>query len=180
MPIDTDLNVDPYFDDYDPNKGYHRILFKPSTAVQARELTQSQSILQDQIEKFGRHIFIEGSIVEKCDISYERVRHYIKIKDTYFYSNGVSNTININLTNLLGFTLVGNNNLTAKISTTLYANGSVSGSPDLKTIYIDYIEHNVNIDEILQSYFDNYMNRNGGFFGGGFGFGFENFEYPLL
>jgi hypothetical protein len=59
----TNFNVNPYYDDYDPNKQYYRILFKPGYAVQARELTQMQSMLQSQIYRFGSNIFKEGSIV---------------------------------------------------------------------------------------------------------------------
>ena len=44
------FNVDPYYDDFDPNNNYHRILFRPGRAVQARELTQSQTILQKQVD----------------------------------------------------------------------------------------------------------------------------------
>ena len=58
-----DLTQDPYNDDFDPTKNYHKILFKPSFAVQARELTQAQTILQDQISKFGTSIYQQGSIV---------------------------------------------------------------------------------------------------------------------
>ena len=57
------FNANPYYDDYDQTKGYHRILFKPGVAVQARELTQSQTILQKQVERFGEHIFKNGSVV---------------------------------------------------------------------------------------------------------------------
>ena len=46
-----DYNIQPYYDDFDETKGYHRVLFKPNFAVQARELTQAQTILQDQISK---------------------------------------------------------------------------------------------------------------------------------
>ena len=53
MPIDTNLNVAPYYDDFDPEKNFYRVLFRPGVALQAREVTQLQSILQDQIEKFG-------------------------------------------------------------------------------------------------------------------------------
>ena len=53
MAINTDLNVTPYFDDYDEDKKFHKVLFRPSVPVQARELTQSQTILQNQIERFG-------------------------------------------------------------------------------------------------------------------------------
>ena len=49
MAIDKDLNVSPYYDDYDEEKKFHRVLFKPAVPVQARELTQVQSILQNQI-----------------------------------------------------------------------------------------------------------------------------------
>lgn len=58
-----DLTQDPYNDNFDPTKNYHKILFKPSFAVQARELTQSQTILQDQVSKFGNGIYQNGSIV---------------------------------------------------------------------------------------------------------------------
>ena len=53
----TDLNVSPYYDDFDTNDNFHRVLFRPGTAVQARELTTLQSILQNQIERHGRHFF---------------------------------------------------------------------------------------------------------------------------
>ena len=55
MAQQTNLNVSPYFDDFDPNDNYQKILFKPGYPVQARELTGLQSILQNQIEKFGQH-----------------------------------------------------------------------------------------------------------------------------
>ena len=63
MPQETNLNVAPYFDDFDKSDKYYKVLFKPGYPVQARELTGIQSILQDQIEKFGSHAFKEGSSV---------------------------------------------------------------------------------------------------------------------
>ena len=45
MPSPTDFNLSPYYDDFSESKKFHRILFRPSFAVQARELTQAQSIL---------------------------------------------------------------------------------------------------------------------------------------
>ena len=59
MGITTDFNVSPYYDDFDENKNFHRVLFKPAVAVQARELTQLQTILQNQIERFGENILKE-------------------------------------------------------------------------------------------------------------------------
>ena len=61
--LTTDFNVYPYYDDYDDNKEFYRILYKPGYAVQARELTQSQTILQDQITKFADNIFKQNSPV---------------------------------------------------------------------------------------------------------------------
>ena len=63
MPQEINLNVSPYFDDFDPNKNYHKVLFKPGYPVQARELTTLQSILQNQVEQFGNNIFKEGAKV---------------------------------------------------------------------------------------------------------------------
>jgi len=57
------FNVNPYYDDYNEDKGFHRILFKPSVSVQARELTQLQTIMQKQVERVGNHFFEDGSMV---------------------------------------------------------------------------------------------------------------------
>ena len=59
--LTTNFNVDPYYDDYDELKNFHRILYRPGFAVQARELTQQQSILQNQVHRFGNHVFKDGS-----------------------------------------------------------------------------------------------------------------------
>ena len=63
MPLSTNFNVTPYYDDYDEDKNYYRILFRPGYAVQAREVTQLQTILQKQIERYGKHMFKDGSKV---------------------------------------------------------------------------------------------------------------------
>ena len=71
MPQETNLNVSPYFDDFDKNKNFYRVLFKPGSPVQARELSTLQSILQNQIEQFGTHFFKEGSKVIPGNLSYD-------------------------------------------------------------------------------------------------------------
>jgi len=72
------FNANPYYDDYDQTKGYHRILFKPGVAVQARELTQLQTILNNQVKQFGDHVFIDGSLVipgqAALDVNYYSVK----------------------------------------------------------------------------------------------------------
>lgn len=73
-------NVNPYYDDFDEFKNFHQILFKPGFAVQARELTQIQSILQDQIRKFGNHIFRHGSVVIPGNSTSDLYAQYTKLQ----------------------------------------------------------------------------------------------------
>lgn len=79
-----DFNQAPYYDDYNKdgigNNKFLKILFRPSFPVQSRELTQMQSIIQNQIEKFGSHIFKNGSKVLGGDLSINKVQ-YIVLKD---------------------------------------------------------------------------------------------------
>lgn len=58
-----DLKQSPYFDDFNAENKYYRILFRPGRPVQARELNGLQSQIQEQIARFGSHIFANGSQV---------------------------------------------------------------------------------------------------------------------
>lgn len=78
------FNAEPYYDDFDQAKNYHRILFRPGYAVQARELTQLQTQLQDQIKKFGDHIFVEGTVVLDGQRFFEKDLTHIKIGTSLF------------------------------------------------------------------------------------------------
>ena len=82
MPLDTNFNVNPYYDDFDEDKKFLRTLFKPGYAVQARELTQIQTQLQNQIERFGKHIFKNGSLVLGAQSSLQDAT-YLKLQSTY-------------------------------------------------------------------------------------------------
>ena len=69
MALDTNFNLNPYYDDFDEAKKYLRLLFKPGYAVQARELTQIQSLLQNQVERFGSHVAplgVRGGGLSSC------------------------------------------------------------------------------------------------------------------
>ena len=79
----TNYNVNPYYDDYDENKQFYRILFRPGRAVQARELTQIQTSLQKQIERFGKSIYKEGSIVVPGGQSIDRNYKFVKLTASY-------------------------------------------------------------------------------------------------
>ena len=83
MPQKTNLNISPYYDDFDKAKNFYKILFKPGAPVQARELSGLQSILQNQVESFGKHIFKEGSMVIPGGITYDSSYFSIKINSTH-------------------------------------------------------------------------------------------------
>ena len=82
MPQETNLNVAPYFDDFSAKDQYFKVLFKPGFPVQARELTGMQSVLQDQIEKFGSHVFKEGSSVTGGGIKFSNAYESIKVQSS--------------------------------------------------------------------------------------------------
>ena len=77
-----DLNISPYYDDFSEEKNYHKILFKPGVPVQARELTQSQSILQNQVKRIGDYLFIDGDKVTGSKPSVNLNVRNIRIKDS--------------------------------------------------------------------------------------------------
>jgi len=80
MTIETNLNQSPFFDDFDENKNFHRVLFRPGYAVQARELTQLQTILQNQVERFANEVLVDGTIVTGVDFETTPIT-YVKLKD---------------------------------------------------------------------------------------------------
>jgi|694.fasta_scaffold04465_2 hypothetical protein len=136
MPFKTDFNVAPYFDDYNELKNYHRIMFRPSVAVQARELTQSQTILQNQIERFGNWAFKSGDIVEGCIITDIPVLPYVRLAD--FASNGSANSVALNVVDLINTVATSvTSNLKAQV---LFANAGFSTSyPDNNILYLKYL-----------------------------------------
>jgi hypothetical protein len=148
--LSTDLNVTPYYDDYEDKKEYYRILYKPGFAVQGRELTQMQTILQKQITRFGRHIFQEGTIVLPGNFqlfanndSSTGALDYVKIKDVNETGN------NITLAYFDGVELLGQtSNVKAVVNIVL--DGSEISS-NTKTLYIDYTS--VNSANTLQKKF---------------------------
>lgn len=69
----------PYFDDYEADKDYYEVLFRPSVAVQTRELNQIQSMFHEQIGRLGNHTFKEGSMVIPGETSYDLDLNYITL-----------------------------------------------------------------------------------------------------
>ena len=81
--LTQDFNIFPYFDDYDETKSFYKILFRPGYSVQARELTQIQSILQNQIEKTGDVLFQDGSKVSGGELTINTSINSLQVKFAY-------------------------------------------------------------------------------------------------
>jgi hypothetical protein len=120
----------PYHDDYDETKNFYRILFKPGRAVQARELTQMQTLIQGQIERFGKNIFKEGSIVVPGEQVYDTRYKYVKLATSY-------NSVNADdvIADLVDSIIVGQ---TTGVRA-LVVNYVLATSTDEPTIYVKYL-----------------------------------------
>ena len=128
----TDLSLQPYFDDFSEGKNFYRVLFKPNYPVQARELTTLQSILQHQIEKFGQHVFKEGSVVIPGQTGFDLQYNAVLVQSTV---GGVNfETIR---ENLVGKILRGvTSNVTARVVSSISATQSDKSTA---TLYVKYL-----------------------------------------
>ena len=82
-PGGVELNTSPYFDDYDEDKKFVRVLYVPGRAVQARELTQSQTLQQAQIKRFAEYFFKQGTLVNGCEQNLDLNVDYLKLQTTF-------------------------------------------------------------------------------------------------
>ena len=133
MPQDTNLNVSPYFDDFDREKNYYKVLFKPGYPVQARELTTTQSILQNQIEQLGSNVLKQGSAVTGGQRTYFDRFTGIQVQRTY---QGIP--VDSYLPNLIGKIITGSNSgVSASVRYVLTSTDPINttGNP---IIYIAY------------------------------------------
>ena len=82
------FDVAPFFDDYlTPNSGglaknYYKVLFRPGRALQARELTTAQTILQNQLGSFGKFFFPEGASIYGANKFLYTPLDYVIVKST--------------------------------------------------------------------------------------------------
>ena len=137
MPQQTNLNVAPYFDDFDPADDFHKVLFKPGYPVQARELTNLQSILQNQIEKFGQHFFKEGAKVIPGNTGYTQLYYCVQLQNNF---QGIP--VSAYADQLIGTKITGEDSgVTAVVDKILLSDDSERNN---LTLYISYIKSNVN------------------------------------
>jgi len=129
--MSLNFNVSPYYDDFDPAKNYYRVLFKPGYAVQARELTQSQSILQNQITNFADNIFASNSPVTGGQVTINLNCSYIQLQPTY---NGALVDVNQFLGELIQDAT---GTITAKVIAVAVATGT-AGNGEPPTLIVTY------------------------------------------
>jgi len=98
MASEKNLNVSPYYDDFDPNKNYYRVLYKAGYPIQARELTTQQSILQDQVEKLASRLLAEGDNVVPGEFSLISPSPYVRLST---FTNGAE------VEDFVGYTITG-------------------------------------------------------------------------
>ena len=114
-----------YKDDYADSDGYYRILFNSGRSLQARELTQMQTILQRQIERLGSHTFKEGAVVKPGEQILNNAYEFVKLDPT---SNALATA------GIAGTTFTGQTSgVTARAIEGVQATGS-----DPATIYFAY------------------------------------------
>ncbi len=133
MPQNTNLNISPYFDDFDKNKNFYRVLYRPGFPIQARELTTMQSILQNQIESMGQHFFKEGSMVIPGQIGYD-----LQVKAVILQQNFLGVDVENYRTQITGQLITGvTSGVKAKV---LYSIPATESEKGYITLYVKYVD----------------------------------------
>lgn len=140
------FSSEPHFDDFSEDKKFHKILFKPGYSVQARELNQLQSILQNQISRHGDHTFKEGAMVIPGQISFDNEIFYVKLKD----KNASNLTSNQVIDKFLNKIVVGQTSgVKAQV---IHVEKAQGGDP--ATLFVRYVESGVDnlSNELIPQY----------------------------
>ena len=153
-----------YKDDFRDSDHYHRILFNNGRALQARELTQMQTIIQSELSKLAGFVFKEGGIFNtsygSLNSGYNAI-NYVKVNSLpagydLLIGQDITNTAGIRATikaivpatgsdnNTLLIRYVSTNNLANAVTSTpklfeannilSYNTGSISGTMSVQSI----------------------------------------------
>ena len=133
MAQNTNLNVTPYYDDFDKSKNFYRVLFRPGFPIQARELTTLQSIQQNQVENIGSHLFKDGAMVIPGQIGYDLNVDCIMLQESFLGAD-----IELYRSQLTGKIITGlTSGVKAKV---LYSISSTDSEKGYITLYVKYTE----------------------------------------
>lgn len=125
-------NVSPYYDDFDESKRFTKILFNPGRAIQAREMTQMQSLLQNQIERAASYFVQNGDYIVPGELTFTLNAKYAKLSSTDFESA-------INVSSNAVFT----GTTTGVIGRVITVNEATLGDP--YTVYLNYLNSGNNV-----------------------------------
>ena len=138
MAQNTNLNVSPYYDDFNRDKDFYRVLYRPGYSVQSRELTTLQSILQEQIERFGNYQFKQGELVIPGEVGVNNRLNYVKLSAVSEVAVNVGGEIvyrKYDITELIGQTLVG---ITSGVKAKLL-DVKLETTTNADTLFVSYI-----------------------------------------
>jgi hypothetical protein len=120
------------------------MLFKPGYAVQARELTQLQTILQKQTERFGSHVFKNGSVVNGGQTVFQNTS-YINVSTQYAGTD-------VNYEGFVGKNIVDNIQNPTKRATVIKAIAADAGTGDPITLMVTPLFGTFNSSETILTY----------------------------
>ena len=134
MPILSNTNKNPYFDDFDKKKNFYRMMFVAGRPVQARELTQLQTIINNQFEEFASRFFKNGDVVVNGGFELGLPTKYVRLS---------SITQGAKAEDFIGYVIRGvTSNAEAEV---IYAENATD--TDDITLFISYIDSGVNADQ---------------------------------
>lgn len=133
MPQNTNLNVTPYYDDFDKDKNFYRVLFRPGFPIQARELTTMQSILQNQVESIGQHLFKDGAMVIPGQVGYDLNVQAVILQESFLGGDVETYRNQLNGAIIEGL----NTGIKAKV---LFSISAAESERGYITLYVKYID----------------------------------------
>lgn len=130
-----------YKDDFADSDNYHRILFNSGRAVQARELTQSQTITQEEIARLGRHVFKDGAAVNPGGPTIDNSYEFVKLSST-ITDDQVTSLVGLEFTGATSSIKARVIRVAQAVTDTSLAelSASVSATGDPATIFIQYTD----------------------------------------
>lgn len=117
-----------YRDDFADSDNYYRVLFNSGRALQARELTQLQTIIQKEIERFASNIFKDGAPMQSGGVKINNAYEFIKIAS--------ATSLPSDLTTLQNVVFTGQ---TSGIKVRVLE-GIAAANSDPDTLYVQYLD----------------------------------------
>lgn len=92
------IKKSPYFDKYDSSKNYSHLLAVPGRVAQAREFTELQSTIYDNLSRVSDTLFKDGDIVSGCNPAVvpsgdSQYPYLVRIEPGQIYINGLIRSV---------------------------------------------------------------------------------------